>query len=133
MRERHPMLLTALALASGALILSACSAPGDGGDTADPGSNEDTASVEPEEGGTVEDDVVTGGDPDEDGAQDADHETYQEAVDCLVEEGAAEEGYTTVLFEQDLYGGFQSGEADPGHPEFTDCLALSGIEFELEN
>ena len=120
MRERHPMLLAALA--SGALFLSACTSP------ADEEGADGTAGVVEED--LVEEDVVTGGDPEEEGTG---HEDYQAVVDCLVEEGAAEEGYTSELFETDLYGGFQSGEADLEHPEFTECLALNDIELEFED
>ncbi|MEU3020441.1 MULTISPECIES: hypothetical protein [unclassified Nocardiopsis] len=124
MPERNPTLLAALLLTTGTLLLSACTASGD---DADPAADESPgASAED----AVEEDVVTEGEPEGD---ESELETYQSAVDCLVEKGAAEEGYTTAAFEADLFGGFLSGEADPEHPEFADCLALSDVEFAFEN
>ncbi len=125
MPERNPTLLAALLLTTGTLLLSACTTSDD---DPDPAAAESPGAAVEEE--TVEEDIVTEGEPEGD---ESELETYQAAVDCLVEKGAADEGYTTAAFEADLFGGFLSGEADPEHPEFTDCLALSDVEISFEN
>lgn len=118
--SRTRPLLTGVALVA-ALAVSACSGP----------SEESTA---PESTATeneelpAEDEEIAGGEP-ETGLL---GEEYQPTVDCLQEAGAAPEDYTVDRLETDLHGHFQDSDVDLSAPEFDECLALSEIEFEVE-
>ncbi|MCY9785798.1 hypothetical protein KIK06_18070 [Nocardiopsis sp. EMB25] len=127
MNAHHRTVRRVLALGALALFASACSQPGQ-----EPGESTSDSPTDPSAApsaveSAVEEDVAASGAPD----GPAFGEEFQPAVDCLVEAGAAEEGYTVEQLEEDIFGGFGSGLVDTGHAEFDACLDLTGVEIDF--